>query len=277
MARPSPDPPTATPTATRSYRDVRGAKVYVETFGTGAPLVFLHGGLVFFDNNFAQQRDYFASFRKVIGFDRRGHGHSPDDAQPFSYKEMSEDTAALIEQLGVGPVDIVGHSDGANIGLILAHDHPRLVRHLVISGANLYVEALKGKPPLSPQQISEIARNESAKLPPFIRHDYEAIAPDGPGHWWKHIDKSYQMWLATPVILEPSELKAIEIPTLVIAGDHDFTSLEATIEIFRSLPKGQLMIVPGTGHGSFRLRPQLVNLAIREFLEQPKDKEGEAR
>jgi hypothetical protein len=92
------------------FYEVRGSKLYVETFGSGTPIVFLHGGLHFFDNSFDKQREYFASFRKVVGIDQRGHGHSPDSGAPFSYREMAEDTAALIEQLGVGPADVVGHS-----------------------------------------------------------------------------------------------------------------------------------------------------------------------
>ena len=43
----------------RGYTEVRGSKIYIETFGSGAPLVFLHGGLLYFDNSFAKQRDYF--------------------------------------------------------------------------------------------------------------------------------------------------------------------------------------------------------------------------
>ncbi len=99
------------------FYEMRGVKVYVETYGSGTPILFLHGGLAFFDNSFGPQRDYFSSFRRVIGFDQRGHGHSPDNAEPFSYRQMAQDTAALIELLGVGPIDIVGHSDGANVGL----------------------------------------------------------------------------------------------------------------------------------------------------------------
>jgi pimeloyl-ACP methyl ester carboxylesterase len=89
--------------ATHRYHDVNGAKLYVETFGHGRPIVFLHGGLNFFDLNFARQRDYFARFRKVVGIDRTGHGHSPHTAQPFTYHRMSEDMAAVIEQLGLAP------------------------------------------------------------------------------------------------------------------------------------------------------------------------------
>jgi pimeloyl-ACP methyl ester carboxylesterase len=57
-----------------------------------------------------------------------------------------------------------------------------------------------------------------------------------------------------------------------MAGDHDFTSIEDNAEIFRDLPNGQLIIVPASNHGTFRMRPELVNLAIREFLERPDGK-----
>ena len=122
---------------TQRYYEVRGAKLYTQIYGHGPPLVFLHGGMVFFDNSFAKQRDYFSAFRTVIGIDQRGHGHSPDGPWSLSYKMMADDTAAIIEKLGLGAVDIVGHSDGADLALVLVRDHPNLVRRLAISGANI--------------------------------------------------------------------------------------------------------------------------------------------
>jgi pimeloyl-ACP methyl ester carboxylesterase len=257
---------------TGRYHEVDGSKVYVETFGQGAPIVFLHGGLRFFDTNFAAQRDYFASFRKVVGIDRRGHGHSPDTEQPFSYAQMARDTAAVIEQLELGAVDVVGHSDGANVGLILARDHPHLVRRLVVSGANLRAglpaDELQRRSEWTPQQVEAKAREVAAKLPPNFRTEYEQVTPDGAEHWWTLVTKSYRLWL-TPVVIEPADLKTIRIPVLVMAGDHDFTPLEETVEIFRNLPRGQLVILPHTGHGTMTQRPDLANLAMREFLERP--------
>jgi pimeloyl-ACP methyl ester carboxylesterase len=80
--------------------------------------------------------------------------------------------------------------------------------------------------------------------------------------------KSYDMWLQ-PVVIEPADLKKISVPVLVMAGDHDFTSIEDNAEIFWDLPHGQLIIVPATNHRTFNSRPDLLNLAIREFLDQP--------
>jgi pimeloyl-ACP methyl ester carboxylesterase len=59
------------------------------------------------------------------------------------------------------------------------------------------------------------------------------------------------------------------IPVLVVAGDHDFTSVEEDAEIFNELPQGELFIVPASNHGTVRARPDLVTLAVREFLDQP--------
>ena len=254
------------------YLDVHGGRLYVESFGKGGvPVVFLHGGVRHFDVSFAIQRDAFSPSRRVIGIDQRGHGHSPDDARPFSYAEMADDTAEVIRQVGLGPVDVVGHSDGGDVALKLARAHPELVRRVVVSGANLRADLppdeLQRRLAWSPQQLAEFLPRLVARLPPTFRPDYEAVAPD-PGHWDAFMAKSYRLWL-TPVVIDAADLKAIAAPVLVIAGDRDFSSVEDTAEIFRGLSHAQLLIVPDSGHGTFTDRPALMNLAIREFLDKP--------
>ncbi len=256
--------------STQRYYEVRGAKLYTQIYGHGRPILFLHGGMAFFDNSFAKQRDYFSTFRTVIGIDQRGHGHSPDGPWSLSYKMMADDTAAIIKQLGLGPVDIVGHSDGADLALVLVRDHPNLVRRLVISGANIRVDLSpeeKLHSQWSQEQLEAHLRKMAAVLPPWFLADYAKVSPDGPGHWMTLLGKCYDMWLQ-PIVIEPADLKRISIPVLVMAGDHDFTSIEENAEIFRDLPHGQLIIVPASNHGTFNSRPDLVNLAIRAFLEQ---------
>jgi pimeloyl-ACP methyl ester carboxylesterase len=257
------------PNGTQRYYEVRGAKLYTQIYGHGAPIIFLHGGMAFFDNSFANQRDYFSAFRTVIGIDQRGHGHSPDGPWALSYKMMADDTAAIIEKLGLGPVDIVGHSDGADLALVLARDHPQLVRRMVISGANIRVDLspeAKLRSQWSQQQLEGHLRKTAAALPPWFLTDYAKVSPDGPDHWMTLLAKCYDMWLQ-PIVIEPADLKKVSIPVLVMAGDHDFTSIEENAEIFRDLPHAQLIIVPASNHGTFNVRPDLVNLAIREFLD----------
>jgi pimeloyl-ACP methyl ester carboxylesterase len=252
--------------------EVRGSRLYVQISGNGSPVVFLHGGLHHFDNSFAKQRDEFALSHTVIGIDQRGHGHSPDDARPFSYQDMADDTAEVIRLLRLGTVDVVGHSDGGNVALRLARTHPELVRRLVISGANLRPslpqDELQVRQRWSTQQLTDFLPKLEQRLPPTFRTEYQAVTPDGAAHWSIVLAKSYRLWL-TPVVMDPADLAAIQAPVLVIAGDKDFTSIEETAEIYRGLRKAQLFIVPGVGHGTFSGKAELVNLAIRQFLDAP--------
>jgi pimeloyl-ACP methyl ester carboxylesterase len=254
------------------FVEVHGSRLYVQVSGSGRPVVFLHGGLHYFDNSFAKQRDEFSRSHTVIGIDQRGHGRSPDDDRPFSYQDMADDTAEIIRALGLGPVDVVGHSDGADVALILARTRPDLVRRVAISGANL-------RPALPPaeaaarrswseRQLAEFLPKLEKKLPPNFRREYEAVEPDGADHWNVVLAKTYRLWL-TPVVIDAADLAAIQAPVLVIAGDTDFASLDATAEIYRGLGKAQLFIVPGAGHATFSSKPGLVNLAILEFLDAP--------
>jgi pimeloyl-ACP methyl ester carboxylesterase len=256
---------------THDYYAINGAKLYVESIGHGAPVLFLHGGLMFFDNAYSKQIHDFAATHQVIGIDQRGHGHSPDGPWQLSYQMMAADTAAVLQKLKVGRVDVVGHSDGANIALLLAHDHPELVRRLVVSGANLRgwsFEVMQANQKLSAAQIEEKVKRRAASLPPFFLEDYSAVSPDGRDHWMTLVTKCYWLW-GQPVVIEPADLKTIQAPVMVVAGDHDFTTVEENAEIFRALPHGELFLVPGTGHGTFQNRPDLVNLAVKEFLDRP--------
>ncbi|HUL19408.1 MAG TPA: alpha/beta hydrolase [Steroidobacteraceae bacterium] len=257
-------------TPTHRFYEVRGAKLYTEEFGHGPPLLFLHGGMLFFDNTFTKQREYFASYRTVIGIDQRGHGHTPDGPWALSYKLMADDTAEVIAQLGLGPVDVVGQSDGGDVALLLARDHPQLVRRMVVSGANLRsglsAEEVMQRRAWSSEHLTAKLQEITASMPRNFRADYGRVSPDGPDHWMVMLRKCYFMWIE-PVVIAPSDLKRISAPVLVLAGDHDFTSLEETVELYRGLPHGQLMILPATGHGTLQSRPDLVNLAIRQFLD----------
>jgi pimeloyl-ACP methyl ester carboxylesterase len=171
---------------------------------------------------------------------------------------------------------VVGHSDGANIALLLARDHPELVRRMVVSGANLRSwppKLMEANQKLPTVQIEEKVKRRAASLPAFFVEDYSAVSPDGRDHWMTLVTKCYWLW-GQPIVIDPVELKRIQAPVMVVAGDHDFTSIEETTEIFRGLPHGELFLVPGTGHGTFQNRPDLVNLAVSEFLDRPNDTGG---
>ncbi len=172
---------------------------------------------------------------------------------------MAEDTAALLEQLDVKTVDVIGWSDGGVIGYLLAIHHPQLVRKLVTSGANVDGEGLP------PPKTGEI---KPEQLPKMFEEEYDKVSPDGPQHYVAFINRVVAMWRKYPYV-ERSRLAEIRCPTLIIVGDRDFFPVEVAEHIRQAISGAQLMVVPGTGHGTFRERPQLVDLAVLEFLDAP--------
>ena len=74
------------------------------------------------------------------------------------------------------------------------------------------------------------------------------------------------IWRSEPN-LERADLLNIQCPVLVMAGDDDVIAHNHTIELFENIPLGQLAILPGTSHGLGKEKPALVQLLIREFLE----------
>ena len=88
-----------------------GVTLYYETYGQGDPLLLVHGngGSV---GTLAAQIDHFKAKYRVIAMDSRDQGRSADSQEPITYEKMTDDLAALIDHLQVGPVDVVGWSDG---------------------------------------------------------------------------------------------------------------------------------------------------------------------
>src|SRR5437588_118159 len=127
-----------------SYATVNGLKMYYELHGTGRPLVLLHGAF-----GWATVYPTLAKDRQVIVVELQGHGHTADVDRPLTYEQMADDTAALLQQLGIDHADFFGWSMGAATALQIAIRHPELVRKQVLASVSynsngLYPELLTG-------------------------------------------------------------------------------------------------------------------------------------
>jgi pimeloyl-ACP methyl ester carboxylesterase len=245
------------PQPVRAYAEVNGLHMYYEIHGQGRPILLLHGGIggISF---WSKTLPALAKEHRVIAPEQMGHGRTADlPSRPFSYPQMAEDTAALLAQLGVESVDVVGMSDGGIVGYLLAINHPSLVRRLLTSGSNVDGEGLP------PPKTGEV---KPEQIPKMFQDDYEMLSPDGPQHYGAFINRVVAMWRKYPYV-ERSKLAGIRCSTLIILGDHDFFPVEVGQHIAHAIPGAQLMVVPGAGHGTFKERPELMNLAVLQFLD----------
>jgi pimeloyl-ACP methyl ester carboxylesterase len=248
---------------TGHWTQVNGHRLYYETHGGGhRALLLLHGGGATPASTFGKQLKAFASTHRVIAPEQAGHGHTPDLAGPLSYTQMMEDTAALLRQLHVSHVDVVGFSDGGIVALMLAVRHPELVRRVVVSGANLAPDGLED---------DELARTR-AMLAALRRPERPAALPSGAApHGPALAEKLVHLWLESPTReqLSPELLRQVQNPVLVMAGDHDLIKRDHTLEIVHALPAGRLYIVPDASHGTFSEQPERVNPVVLAFLDLP--------
>lgn len=244
-----------------SYLQIGKARVFYETRGTGEPVLLLHGGFGT-NEDFANQTAELAKRLRVVAFERSGHGHSPDIHEEFSFDTMAKETIELIEKLNLGPVNIVGWSDGAVVAFLVAICRPDLVKRIVSVGGLFNTNSL------APQDIAWLrgATPESfRKAEPSVVARYQNASPEGPDHFPVVFKKTIRMWLNEPKISK-EDLGRITAPTLVMAGDRDATTHEHTLELFRSIKNAELCIVPGTTHFLLSEKPALANRVVLDFL-----------
>lgn len=228
------------------WAEVNGYRMYYETGGSGRPLLLLHGGGNSIHGSFSKQLEVFAKTHAIIAPEQIGHGRTPDVDGPLTYARMAGDTAALLEQLHLKDVDVVGWSDGGIVALILAVRHPELVRRVVVSGANF---APEGYLPDDLKQMRARDIGPANTLSARLNH----------------------LWAASPTEeeLNPALLAGVHRRVLVMVGDHDAIQLDHTIALYRALHDARLCILPGTGHGTFIQRPEWVNAIVESFLDEP--------
>lgn len=229
-----------------------GVKLYYETYGAGEPLLVIHGngGEI---RHLAAQIDHFRKRYRVIAMDSRDHGRSGDSAGPLTYEKMTGDLAALIDHLKLGPVHVLGWSDGGIEALLLGLHYPDKVKKLASMAANLNPSATA----LHPDSLALIQKMV-AEMPPVEKANAAQ----------RRERKVVSMMLAEPNI-DVNELKKITAPTLVLAGDHDVIADEHTLEIFHHLPNGQLCVFPDASHMIPFDDPGRFNAAVERFLRQP--------
>ena len=219
--------------------------LYYETYGSGEPLLLLHGNGESI-SSFRKQIDAFSAHFHVIAVDTRAQGQSVDtQTKPLTYELFAADMKTLLVSLHLSKASIVGWSDGGNTGLLMAMHYPSYVQKLVTMGANLFPTTEAVDPKILRQ--SEQAR--------------QALAKKG---------DVAQERLLTLVLTEPhmtyGELATIQAPTLILAGEKDIIKRAHTQAIAAHIPHAQVVILPGVTHYAPQENPALFNETVLRFL-----------
>jgi len=237
-----------------TYVQLGAVRTWYDEHGDGDPLVLMHGGLVdarFFEPNIGALAEHF----HVYTPERRGHGHTPDVEGPITYQLMTDDTIAFLEAVVGQPADLVGHSDGAFVAMLVAIQRPELVKRLVmISGG---FDKAGDAVPDAEWDVDAIAE--------FLAPAYGEVSPDGIDHFRVVATKVGEMAAKEPN-LQASELAAISARTLVMFADDDLVTPQHMVEMYDALPNAELAIVPGTSHFLTQEKPDLVNTIVVDFL-----------
>jgi pimeloyl-ACP methyl ester carboxylesterase len=231
------------------YANINNVKLYYEEYGAGEPLLLLHGNSQSIEA-FTYQIPEFSKNYRIISVDTRGQGKSTEDGKAFTYDLFAADMNSFLDYLKLDSVNIVGWSDGGNTGLIMAMKYPRKVKRLVTMGANVFINksaVVKGLIPAINKAIERVSQDTTYTAKKSVR-------------------------LLTMLLTEPryqfDDLKVIQSPVLVLAGEKDLVKAKHTKGIAASIPRGTLLIAPKESHYFPANNSKVFNRIVLDYLKK---------
>ncbi len=231
------------------YVTLRGFKMYYESYGSGQPLLLIHGngGSI---KSFENQIPYFEKYYHVIVADSRAQGKSVDKSDTLSYSMMADDLDSLMNMLHVKNAYVIGWSDGGIDGLLLSIKHPDKVKKLAISGANIIADSTAfGIGSYKALQAEDAVLKKLSFTGQKAKNSYKLV----------HL-------MATKPKIKPEQLQQVKCPTLVIGGDHDAILPKHTLLIAESIPGAYLWILPNSGHATLVKYKEQFNATVHNFF-----------
>jgi len=256
---------------TTGYAPVNGLKMYYEIHGSGEPVVLLHGAFMAVTDDWSVWISELSKTRKVIAIEMQGHGRTADTGRDFTYDNLADDVAALLDYLKIPSADVIGYSLGGGVALNCAIRHPDKVRKVVSISAvfrqdGWTKEGLDAFPKLTP---------EAFKGSP-IEIEYKKLSPT-PNEFPNFVKRVISADLK-PHDFGADKLKATKAPMFFIHGDADGVRLDYIAETFR-LKGGEvygdlrprsasrLAILPNATHVTLMNRMTTIVPMINDFLD----------
>jgi len=280
----------------------RDAQLFLRSVGEGRPIIVLHGGPDFDHNYLLPELDRLAESFHLIYYDQRGRGRSAGDVTPDEVTIASEveDLDSVRRQFGLESVALLGHSFGGLLAMEYTTRHPERVSHLVLantapaSGAD--VRAFR-QHLLDLRPAEDVERMRSLKSSArYQAGDIETEAAYYRIHFRaalrrpEHVEqivgrlRAYfteegvltaraieerlydDTWNSEAYDLVP-KLRQLDIPTLVVHGEHDFVPVELAARIAEAMPRGRLVVLPECGHFPYLETPEAFHDCVAAFFE----------
>ena len=242
-------------TEEQGYVEHDGARIWYAAYGSGLPVILLHGGLGHSGNWGYQVPALIESGYRAVVMDSRGHGHSTRDTRPYSYELMASDVLAVMDALHIEKAGLAGWSDGACMALILGSKSPARVEGVFFFACNM-----------DPSGTKEFEFTPIVKRC-FDRHvkDYVqlSVTPDRFGEF----SEAVGLMQRTQPNYSAKDLSQISVPVAIVQSEHDeFIKREHAEYLARNIPNAEFIFLPGVSHFAPLQRPDQFNSAMLAFL-----------
>ena len=251
-----------------SYLTINGATIYYQEHGNenGVPIVLIHGSTIESHTDWDDVIPALAKEYKVFAPDCRGHGRSNNPNMSYSFKELADDVAAFVSAMGYEKAHIIGHSNGGNVALVTAMEHPEVTKTCIPQAANAYVTRylVEREPGIfDPERVAREA--------PQWRDEMIALHSEVNGReYWKDL-----LWLTLKELISepnysPADLARVHLPMLVVMGAEDKVNApdEHAQYIARHVPDAELWIPEKTGHNVHQERKEEWVGKMLDFLKR---------
>jgi pimeloyl-ACP methyl ester carboxylesterase len=263
------------------FIQVNGINTYYETAGDGEPLVLLHNDAMSADV-WRRLLPHLAAERRVIAYDRRGHGQSaiPPPQAPYTVETLAEDLRALLDGLGIPRTDLFGCSGGASTALRFALAYPEGARRLILAEPpilGLQRDHRIDTAGINGETIARILREKGVAA--GLEYWFGRILP--PGRVAALLRSRYRSLLLSrpPWIIEgiirsaeafnpAAHLADVRQPVLLIVGEKTHRQFSSVAQVLvAQLPNVRRVILPGVEHATLLEPSGTLLSAVREFLQ----------
>jgi len=264
-----------------------GTEIYYKDWGTGQPIVFHHGWPLSSDDWDAQMMFFLEKGYRVIAHDRRGHGRSTQTATGNEMDTYVADVAELTKALNLKDAIHIGHSTGGGevIRYVAKHGgNGRVAKAVLISAVTPIMVKNANNPDGIPLEVFDEIRKGTGTDRAQYFHDFPTaffgynreganVKQGVKDNWWRQgmmggIKAHYDCIKAFSETDFTEDLKAVEVPVLVLHGEDDqivpykTTALAAA----KLLKNGKLITYPGFPHGMPTTEAATINKDILEFI-----------